>query len=72
MNKLIHKLFLLIFAFSLSSQELDENFLDSLPNDIRKDVVERSSSKEKQSDPNYSSFQYSSKLKPETCFGCKF
>ena len=63
MNKLIHKLFLLIFAFSLSSQELDENFLDSLPNDIRKDVVERSSSKEKQSDPNYSSFQYSSKLK---------
>ena len=63
MNKLIHKLFLLIFAFSLSSQELDENFLDSLPNDIRKDVVERSSSKEKQTDPNYSSFQYSSKLK---------
>ncbi|MEC7958477.1 MAG: SLBB domain-containing protein [Pseudomonadota bacterium] len=63
MNKLIHKLFLLIFAFSLSSQELDENFLDSLPNDIRKDVVERSSSKEKQTDPNYSSFQNSSKLK---------
>tara|TARA_B100000925_G_C22006548_1_gene473967 strand:- start:591 stop:2453 length:1863 start_codon:yes stop_codon:yes gene_type:complete len=65
-NKKMHKtkfiIFFFFFSISLSSQELDENFLDSLPDDIRKDVLERADEQDKSTDENYRPYQYSSKL----------
>lgn len=62
MNKIKYQIFLGLFAFTLNSQELDENFLDSLPEDIRRDVAERAEGKKDDTDNNYNSFLYSSKL----------
>ena len=61
MNKIKYQIFLGLFAFTLNSQELDENFLDSLPEDIRRDV-ERELKEKDDTDNNYNSFLYSSKL----------
>lgn len=58
-NKLI---FTIIFSISLNSQELDSDFLDSLPDDIKKDLVEQSSKKSISSELNYKPYLYSSKL----------
>ena len=62
MYKIKYQIFLTLFAFTLNSQELDENFLDSLPEDIRRDVAERAEGKKDDTDNNYNSFLYSSKL----------
>ncbi len=62
MNKIKYQIFLVLFAFTLNSQELDDNFLDSLPEDIRRDVAERAEGKKDDTDNNYNSFLYSSKL----------
>ena len=62
MNKIKYQIFLGLFAFTLNSQELDDNFLDSLPEDIRRDVAERAEGKKDDTDNNYNSFLYSSKL----------
>lgn len=56
---------LIIFLFlsaSLSSQELDTAFLDSLPDDIKKDLQEQNSKKGISSELNYKPYLYSSKL----------
>ena len=49
-------------SISLQSQELDESFLESLPDDVRKDVIERSEKKSEDTEKKYSPYQYSSKL----------
>ncbi|MDC1007630.1 SLBB domain-containing protein [Gammaproteobacteria bacterium] len=51
-------------AFVLvQAQELDENFLDSLPDDVREDLVNRADENTKSAKENYRPSQYSSKLK---------
>ena len=62
MHKSKFIIFFIFFSISLFSQELDENFLDSLPDDIRKDVLERADEQDKSTDENYRPYQYSSKL----------
>ena len=51
-----------LVSINLLTQDLDESFLESVPNDIRKDVVERSARKAEDNQDKYKSFQYSSKL----------
>ena len=53
---------LLISVFFLNAQQFDESFLDSLPDDIREDLVNRSEENTKALDENYRPSQYSSKL----------
>ena len=53
---------LLISVFFLNAQQFDESFLDSLPEDIREDLVNRSEENTKELDENYRPSQYSSKL----------
>ena len=62
MNRLKLLLFLIITIVFVESQELDENFLDSLPDDIKQDILQRSDIKEDSVDTNYSSYRYSSKV----------
>ena len=62
MNKTIYAIIFIITAFNLNSQELDESFLKSLPDDIKKDVLDRAAGKGENIEENFSSFQYSSKL----------
>ena len=47
---------------SLNSQELDSSFLDSLPKDIKKDLIEKSDKQGLNSKENYKPYLYSSKL----------
>ena len=54
---------LTLLAFNLNSQELDQGFLDSLPDDIKDDVIQRSDKNGDAISDNYSAFQYSSKLR---------
>jgi protein involved in polysaccharide export with SLBB domain len=57
------KLFFVIFlSISVSSQELDPTFLDSLPDDIKKDLQDQNSDKASTSKMNYRPYLYSSKL----------
>ena len=58
-NKLI---FTILLSISLGSQELDSNFLDSLPDDIKKDLQEQSAKKSISKELNYKPYLYSSKL----------
>ncbi len=57
---------ILMFSFlltaSLNSQELDSSFLDSLPEDIQKDLMEKNSKQGLNSQENYKPYLYSSKL----------
>tara|TARA_B100000925_G_C22010378_1_gene476010 strand:+ start:2820 stop:4646 length:1827 start_codon:yes stop_codon:yes gene_type:complete len=55
-------IFALITALSLEAQELNENFLDSLPDDIKKDLEEKNSKQGLNSKENYKPYLYSSKL----------
>ena len=60
-NTLILMLSFLLTA-SLNSQELDSSFLDSLPEDIQKDLMEKNSKQGLNSQENYKPYLYSSKL----------
>ena len=55
-------LFLVLPFLYLNSQELDKNFLDSLPEDVRQDVLERAQSNQESTINQYRPSQYSSKL----------
>ena len=60
-NKII--LMLSLFAItSLYSQVLDESFLDSMPEDIKKDLIEKNAKQGLKSKENYKPYLYSSKL----------
>lgn len=61
MNKL--KFLLLIFPLIIvHAQQLDETYLDSLPDDIKDDLLERADQNQKDAESNYRSSLYSSKL----------
>lgn len=62
MKKLINTLIISFAVLNLYSQELDEDFLESLPSDIKEDVLNRSESKGEITEQNFSKFAYSSKL----------
>ena len=52
-----------LFAItSLYSQELDQSFLDSMPEDIKKDLIEKNAKQGLKSKQNYKPYLYSSKL----------
>ena len=54
MKKPMHLLFFSIFFnLSLLSQDFDEDFLDSLPLDIRQELLERTQVIEDLEEPNY-------------------
>tara|TARA_Y100001935_G_scaffold255530_1_gene269198 strand:- start:2748 stop:4565 length:1818 start_codon:yes stop_codon:yes gene_type:complete len=61
MNKLKY-LTLFLAVFVIEAQQLDESFLDSLPDDVREDLIERADSQSQSLDENYRASQYSSKL----------
>ena len=60
--KIIKLLLLSILALTISAQELDPEFLESLPDDIRKDIQENNQRKLDGTDEKYSPYKYSSKL----------
>ncbi len=62
MKKLINTLIISFAVLNLYSQELDEDFLESLPSDIKEDVLNRSESQGEITEQNFSKFAYSSKL----------
>ena len=53
----------MISAVFIESQELDDSFLNSLPGDVREDLLKRTEDKKKSAETNYRSSQNSSKLK---------
>lgn len=61
MNKLKFLLLLLPFLI-VEAQQLDESYLDSLPDDIKEDLLERADKNVENSEENYRSSLYSSKL----------
>ena len=65
--KILKIVLFLLVAVSVRSQELDSEFLDSLPDDIRKDIQENNMRKLDGTAEKYSPYIYSSKLtKAET------
>ncbi len=62
MNKLKFTIIFSFTAISLYSQELDKSFLESLPEDIQEDLLNRAENQSDSIDKNYSSFLFSSKL----------
>ena len=53
---------LIIVSISASAQELDQDFLSSLPEDIRSDLVNKNAKQEMNSENNYRPYLQSSKL----------
>jgi protein involved in polysaccharide export with SLBB domain len=60
--KNIKFLSLFVFFFTLSAQDLDQAYLNSLPEDIRKDVLDRAEQNEEESKEKYRASIYSSRL----------
>ena len=56
---------ILFSVFFIHSQELDENFLGSLPDDVRADLEKKAKNNTESSKENYRPSQYSSKLKQD-------
>lgn len=64
MKKNIFLILLPLLAFVINSQEaFDQDFLNSLPDDIKDDVMQRSDEKGDGINDNFSAYQYSSKLR---------
>jgi len=60
----IKKLILLsLITLSIGAQDLDQEFLDSLPDDIRKDLEDKNAATALDSNETYRPYMYSSKLK---------
>jgi protein involved in polysaccharide export with SLBB domain len=51
-----------LMVVTVSAQELDEAFLESLPDDIRQDLSEKNARQKSNSEENYRPYLYSSKL----------
>ena len=62
MRKNSKLIFTILLSISLGSQELDSDFLDSLPDDIKQDLKEQSDNKSISKELNYKPYLYSSKL----------
>ena len=62
MNNIKFLLLLIVPSLFIQAQQLDESYLDSLPEDIRDDLLERADENKEQSKENYRSSLYSSKL----------
>ena len=61
-----NNIFVLLLIFPLlQAQELDPNFLNSLPDDIRKDILSKAQDNQESAEPNYRSSEFSSKLELE-------
>ena len=56
-------IFTILLSISLDSQELDSDFINTLPDDIKKDLQEQNNKKSISSELNYKPYLYSSKLK---------
>lgn len=56
---------IVLISSTISAQELDDAFIESLPPDIQTDVLERSITKGESLEDKYNSYQYSSKLELE-------
>ena len=52
----------MIISLSLHAQDLDQDFLDSLPDDLKEDLIQKNESKEKKANETYRPYLYSSKL----------
>ena len=52
----------IVLSFSISAQELNTDFLDSLPEDVRSDIEDRNAENNKNTKPNYRPSLQSSKL----------
>ena len=64
MKKYIFLILLPLLILDINSQEVfDQDFLDSLPDDIKDDVMQRSDEKGDGINDNFSAYQYSSKLR---------
>ena len=62
MNKLRFLYLLAAFTFVINAQELDDNFLESLPDDIKDDLLQRADENQRNSEENFRSSIYTSKL----------
>lgn len=62
MLKIKKLIFVMFLSISLGSQELDSSFLNSLPEDIKNDVLAQNAKKDDASKLNYKPYLYSSKL----------
>ena len=61
-----NNIFVLLLIFPLlQAQELDPNFLNSLPDDIRNDILSKAQDNQESAEPNYRSSEFSSKLELE-------
>ena len=63
--KKIQFILLTFLIININAQALDEQFLNSLPDDIKKDLSEKNSQQEANSQENYRPYLYSSKLSKE-------
>ena len=61
--KTIKSILLSLMVVSLGAQELDKEFLDSLPDDIKKDLEDKNARQELNSQETYRPYLYSSKLR---------
>lgn len=61
--KKIRLILLSLIIVTVSAQELDEDFLQSLPDDIRRDISEKNAKQGTDSQENYRPYMYSSKLR---------
>lgn len=60
------KIFLIVlFCTFLQSQQLDESYLDSLPDDIKEDLIEKSEKQAENAKENYRASLYSSRAKED-------
>ena len=54
-NKTLNIFFLLLFSFDVSSQEFSQEFLDSLPDEVRSDLISQIQEKSNSEEPQYRS-----------------
>jgi hypothetical protein len=53
---------IMLISVSLHAQEFDQEFLDSLPDDVREDLETRSETRAQEGNETYRPYLYSSKL----------
>ena len=63
MLKIKKLIFVMFLSISLGSQELDSSFLNSLPEDIKNDVLAQNAKKDDASKLNYKPYLYFIKVK---------